>query len=305
VSEDGAVDVWVVGAGTMGNQIAQACATSGLRVACFDASEAVLERAPLGLRATLDEHFVRKGKLSAEEAGEIVARIDYRSLNEDAGEAPSVAIEAVFEDTAAKKAAFGWIESRVGPATVVATNTSGLSVTEVASALQHRRRAAGFHFFNPVARMQLVEIVQTEWTAPDTVATLEELARKLGKTPVVCRDVTAFVANRCYEALLREAFWLAFEDVAAPWDVDLAMRLGYNFPIGPLELQDRIGTWNLLRSPDVQKRLLSSLSDSGKARVADLIEKGYLGRQADGTNRGIYEYFEEVLGRERKHVDQA
>lgn len=305
MTEERVVDVWVVGAGTMGNQIAQVCAMSGLRVACFDASQVVLEQAPLKLRATLDEHFVRKGKLSPEQASEIANRVEYRSMESDSGQSPPIVLEAVFEDTAAKREVFGWIESHVDSTTVVATNTSGLSVSEIASSLQHRDRAAGFHFFNPVPRMQLVEIVLTEWTAPGTVATLEELAQKLGKTPIVCRDVTAFVANRCYEALLREALWLAFEDVTDPWDVDLAMRLGYNFPIGPLELQDRIGTWNLLRSEDVQKRLLTLLSDAGKARVADMIEKGFLGQQPDGTNRGVYEYFEEVLGRERKHGDQA
>jgi 3-hydroxybutyryl-CoA dehydrogenase len=205
-------------------------------------------------------------------------------------------LEAVAEKTDPKQEIFRWAETRVPEDVPIATNTSGISVTEIASVLHHRGRGAGFHFFNPVLVMRLVEIVRTEWTSDSTIETLRSLADQLGKTPIVCADVEAFVANRCYEALLREAFWLAFEEVTAPWDVDIALKLGYNLPIGPLELQDRIGTWNLLRSVEQQDRLLRSLSSGGRAKVIDMIERGYLGRLEDGSNRGIYEYFQDVLG---------
>lgn len=284
----------------MGAQIAQALAMRGVDVTCFDLSDDSLRTAPERVSASLDKHFVQRDKLTREEADAVLGRLTFSPLDGETSTSPQVVLEAVAEKTDAKQAVFRWAEERVPDGVTIATNTSGISVTEIASVLRDRDRSAGFHFFNPVLVMRLVEIVRTEWTSQATIETLRGLAAQLGKTPIVCADVEAFVANRCYEGLLREAFWLAFEDVAAPWDVDTAMKLGYNMPIGPLELQDRIGTWNLLRSEEQQDRLLRSLSSDGRAKVNDMIDRGFLGRLEDGSNRGIYEYFQEVLGHERQ-----
>jgi 3-hydroxybutyryl-CoA dehydrogenase len=297
VSESTDNRIWVVGAGTMGAQIAQLCAMSGYSVACFDRDAGILDGARERVAGALERHFVAKDKMTRDEADAVLGRMDFVTIDEGAAEPPSLAIEAVIETLDEKRRVFGWIEARVPEDTTIASNTSGLSISEIAGGLERRERAAGCHFFNPVAVMKLVEIVRSDWTDEATVERLVDFARRIGKVPVVCRDVTAFVANRCYEALLREALWLAFEGAARPWDVDLALRLGYNLPLGPLELQDRIGTWDLLKSSEgTRERLLAQLSDDGRARLDDMLAKGYLGRQPDGVMRGIYEYFEESDG---------
>jgi 3-hydroxybutyryl-CoA dehydrogenase len=288
--------VWVVGAGTMGAQIAQLCAISGYSVACFDREAGILDAARDRVAGALERFFVAKEKMTRDEADAVMGRLDFVTLDGEA-EPPEVAIEAVIETLDEKRRVFRWIEERVPEDTTIASNTSGLSVGEIAGGLDRRERAAGCHFFNPVAVMKLVEIVRSEWTDDTTVERLSAFVRRIGKVPVVCRDVTAFVANRCYEALLREALWLAFEGAARPWDVDLALRLGYNLPLGPLELQDRIGTWSLLKTSEgTRERLLAQLSEGGRARLDEMLDQGYLGPQPGGEMRGIYEYFEDSDG---------
>lgn len=292
--------VWVVGLGTMGSQIAQAAAMAGHAVVGFDEDDGVLEAGKEAIERNLQTHFVKKGKISADEANEIKSRIEFAvPADMKAALPPAFVLEAVWEDIDVKGSILRTVVEATKEDVIVATNTSGLSVTTLSERAGSPERVAGFHFFNPVLVMPLVEIVRTQHTSSETVDRLKVLARSLGKEYVVCPDVEGFIANRLYEALLRQAFWLVFERLAAPWDVDKAMKLGYRFPIGPLELQDKIATWGLLRYAGSQERLLRELSAEGRDMVFDMIKRGYTGSLSESGTSGIYEYFEEVVGLHR------
>lgn len=275
----------VVGAGTMGTGIAQLVASRGMEVVLLDVEKGTAEKAVRGLEKSLGR-LADKGKIDGDAARKTVAGIRPTADYGDLGGA-EVAIEAVSENMAVKKAVFSRIEESVAETAVVATNTSTLSVTELAAGLRRPQRVVGIHFFNPAPVMKLVEIVKTQKTSAATLDFAMEFARKLGKRPVVARDRAGFVVNRILLPMINEAVFALDEGVARAEEIDEAMKLGANHPMGPLALADLIG---LDVVEDILDALYREFGDP-KFRAAPLLREtvraGSLGRK---TGKGFFEY---------------
>jgi 3-hydroxybutyryl-CoA dehydrogenase len=277
--------VGVVGAGTMGNGIAQAFATAGYEVTLRDIGEAQLDRARSTIRKSLDK-FVEKGRLGAGEAAAVLDRIE-TTTDMDRLAGCQIVVEAVFENYEVKAATFKELDALLDPQAIIATNTSSIDVTRLAAATSRPDRVIGMHFFNPVPLMQLVEIVRGLATSEETYDTIKELATRLGKTPVAVRDYPGFVSNRVLMPMINEAIFALHEGVASREDIDTVMKLGMNHPMGPLTLADFIGLDVCL---DILNVLYEGFKDP-KYRPCPLLVKmvqaGHLGRK---TKRGFYEY---------------
>lgn len=277
--------VGVVGAGTMGTGIARLAASEKMETVLLDLEKDAAEKAVRGLEKSLGR-LADRGKIDGDAARETVARIRPTADYGDLGGA-EIAIEAVSENMAVKKAVFFRIEENVAETAVVATNTSTLSVTELAAGLRRPERVVGIHFFNPATVMKLVEIVKTPKTSAATLDFAMEFARKLGKRPVAARDRAGFVVNRILLPMINEAVFALDEGVARAEEIDEAMKLGANHPMGPLELADLIG---LDVVEDILDALYREFGDP-KFRAAPLLREtvraGSLGRK---TGKGFFEY---------------
>jgi 3-hydroxybutyryl-CoA dehydrogenase len=281
--------VGVVGAGTMGNGIAQVFAVAGYPVQLVDTSESALDRGLANVRSSLDR-MVRKEALTAKAAQEATWRIQTgRDLQGLADR--DLVVEAVFESFDVKRDVFARLDQLCGREAILASNTSSVSITALASVTKRPQQVIGMHFFNPVPVMQLVEIVRGESTADDTFAVVEALARKLGKTPVAVNDFPGFVSNRVLMPMINEAIFCVQEGVARREDIDTVMKLGMAHPMGPLTLADFIGLDVCLHILNV---LHEGLGDS-KYRPCPLLKRmvaaGHLGRK---TGRGFYDYTAEA-----------
>jgi len=277
--------VAVVGGGTMGIGIAQVFATAELAVALIDAKPELVERA----LATIGRNLERVAKKQAWDAGRapaILGRIRGGTALEAARDADLV-IEAVSEDAALKKRIFEALDGLAPPAAVLASNTSSISITEIAAATQRPDRVVGMHFMNPVPVMALVEIIRGLATSDATTRLVEDLARRLGKTPVEVNDYPGFVSNRILMPMINEAAYCLMEGVATREAIDTVMKLGMNHPMGPLALADLIGLDTCL---SIMQVLHGGLGDA-KYRPCPLLRKyvaaGWLGRK---SGRGFYEY---------------
>jgi len=226
----------VIGAGTMGAGIAQVAAAAGIAVALVDVDPAILERALGRIRANLDG-AVARGKMDAAAASAVLGRI---ALAPSVG-AADVLVEAVPEDMALKHAVFAAMEAAAPPHALLVTNTSSLSVAGIAAGVSARERVVGMHFFNPVHLMKLVEIIRHDGTADDVVAAARALGERLGKECIVVRDRPGFATSRLGVLIGLEAARMLEEGVASAADIDKGMRLGYGYPMGPLELGDLVG----------------------------------------------------------------
>jgi 3-hydroxybutyryl-CoA dehydrogenase len=277
--------VVVVGAGTMGSGIAQVFAASGRPVLLVDPVEAALKKG-LGVIEKSLGRLVDKGTIDSKTREETLRRISTQESGFPLAEC-AIAVEAVPERLDLKKTVFQMLDQKLPPGAVLATNTSSISVTELAAATRRPERFVGMHFMNPVPIMQLVEVVRGLETSDATVAETVELVRALGKVPVVVADRPGFVSNRVLMPMINEAAFALMEGVADREAIDTVMKLGMNHPMGPLALADLVGIDVCL---DIMEVLHRGFGDS-KYRACPLLRTmvaaGRLGRK---TGRGFYEY---------------
>ena len=286
--------VAVIGAGTIGSQIAEVISrTGGVPVIMADIDEEKVNGGFQAIRSRLKRHFLEKGKITQTEMEEIVARIQGTTSLAEAAKNADFIVEAVVENLQTKKRVFEELDKNAPTWTILASNTSGLSITEIGAATKRSDRVIGMHFFNPVTLMKLVEVVKGVSTSNETVDSTSAFAKKLGKEPVVCRDIGyGFLANRAYAAMRMEAVQMVWERVASPEDIDKALKLGYNLPIGPLELGDSVGSWGIWAASE-QDRIMQ-LGEEGRLHplVKLMIRAGYVGGPG---KKGIYAFWKEVL----------
>lgn len=275
--------VGVIGAGTMGNGIAQACAMAGLQVTMVDVSEAALERGQALMRASLDR-LVKKGKLSADAAAAALARVQGATSPEALRDAGLV-IEAATESVELKLRILKQLDEMLGADALVATNTSSISITQLAAVLRHPGRCIGMHFFNPVPLMELVELIRGLQTSDETQARALQFVEAIGKTPISVKNSPGFAVNRILVPMINEAIFVLQEGLASAEDIDAGMQLGCSHPIGPLALADLIGLDTLLAVMNVFHEGFNDSKYRPAPLLKEMVAAGRLGRK---TGRGFY-----------------
>jgi 3-hydroxybutyryl-CoA dehydrogenase len=277
--------IGVIGAGTMGNGIAQACAVSGFDVVMVDIDEAAVQRGLAAVAGSLDR-LVKKGKLTLDAQVAALARIrvgtDYALL-----QPAQLVIEAATENEGLKRKILAQLDALLPPDTLVATNTSSISITKLAAATQRADRFIGMHFFNPVPMMALVEVIRGLQTSDATHDAVKAMALRLGKTPVTVKNAPGFVVNRILIPMVNEAFFVLAEGLATAEDIDAGMKLGCNHPVGPLALADMIGLDVCLAVMNVYVDELADSKYRPCPLLKEMVAAGWLGRK---TGRGVYRY---------------
>ncbi|KRT66299.1 MAG: 3-hydroxybutyryl-CoA dehydrogenase, 3-hydroxybutyryl-CoA dehydrogenase [Candidatus Dadabacteria bacterium CSP1-2] len=277
--------VGVVGAGTMGSGIAQVVASNRRDVILLDVSDSALDRGMKAIGNSLGR-LVKKGDIKEEDSKSILSRIKTSTKFEDLADTDLV-IEAVFEDLNVKKETFKKLDATTRPDIMLATNTSSLPIIEIAVITKRPDKVIGMHFFNPVPLMKLVEIIKSLATSEETVQFAYDFAMALGKEPVNAKDVPGFIVNRVLMPMLNEAVFALEEGVGTPEDIDKAMKLGTNQPIGPLALIDLIGLDVTLDVIDVLYREFKDPKFRAAPLLRQMVRAGWLGRK---TGRGFYKY---------------
>ncbi len=275
----------VVGAGTMGNGIAHVFAQHGWEVALIDSAPAALDKAVATIRANLDRQ-VKKGTLAAEAPAQVLARIESAG-SLDAAAGASLVVEAASESPAVKFALFEQLDRIAGADAILATNTSSISITEIAARTRRPSQVIGMHFMNPVPVMELVEIIRGQDTSDATTRTVMDTARALGKTPVEVNDYPGFVSNRVLMPMINEAIFCVMEGVATPEAIDTVMKLGMAHPMGPLALADFIGLDVCLAILEVLHRGLGDDKYRPCPLLRRMVAAGHLGKK---SGRGFYSY---------------
>jgi len=277
--------IGVIGGGTMGNGIAHVAAKSGFRVVLLEIEQALIERALSTISRNLDRE-VAKNKITESDKSSAIQRITGTTNSAAMVEADFV-IEAVVENLEVKSKIFGKLDEVVRPGIILASNTSSISITRIASKTKRADKVIGMHFMNPVPVMTLVEVVRGLATSDETFQATKQLAEAMGKTPVEVSDYPGFVSNRVLMPMINEAIYCVMEGVGTPEAIDQVMKLGMNHPIGPLALADLIGLDVCL---DIMEVIHGGLGDT-KYRACPLLRKmvdaGYLGRK---SGRGFYQY---------------
>jgi 3-hydroxybutyryl-CoA dehydrogenase len=277
--------VGVIGAGTMGNGIAQACAAAGLAVVMVDVAEAAVERGLATISGSL-ERLIKKEKLTAQQKTDTLARIhggtDYSAFKDC-----DLVIEAATENIELKLRILKQLDDLLPAETIIATNTSSISITQLAAVVSHPGRFIGLHFFNPVPLMELVEIIRGLQTADETAATMLAFAAVIGKTPVSVKNSPGFVVNRILCPMINEAIFVLQEGLASAEEIDTAMKLGCNHPIGPLALADMVGLDTMLAVMNVFYEGFNDPKYRPAPLLKEMVAAGYLGRK---SKRGFYQY---------------
>ncbi|MCY3986792.1 MAG: 3-hydroxyacyl-CoA dehydrogenase NAD-binding domain-containing protein [Candidatus Dadabacteria bacterium] len=277
--------VGVVGAGTMGSGIAELAASAGKNVILLDIEKSIVQAAVVRIEKNL-RRLSRRGKIEKEQVDRALSSIypteeygDFRSVD--------IVIEAASEDMELKKAIFSRVEENTPEGVIIATNTSTLSVTELAMSTSRSERVIGIHFFNPAPIMKLVEVINTAKTSPATLERVMEFAKSLDKYPVVTKDRTGFVVNRILLPMINEAVFVLDEGVATAAEIDNAMKLGANHPIGPLALADLLGLDITLSVLEVLYAEYGDPKFRPAPLLREVVRSGNLGRK---TGKGFFEY---------------
>jgi 3-hydroxybutyryl-CoA dehydrogenase len=275
----------VIGAGIMGRGIAQVAALGGYRTLLEDVLPAALRKAESELRANLDKAVELK-KVSSQDAEAAIGRLEYAGSVEEAAREADLVIEAVPEEMESKIEIFTLLDKICRPETILASNTSSLSITEIASVTYRAKKCVGMHFFNPVHKMKLLEVVRALETDDETIAAATEVGRRMQKEVVVIRESPGFITSRVNAMIGNEAFYMLQEGIASAADIDKALKLGLNHPMGPFELVDLVGLDTRLHILEYLHKALGE-----KYRPAPLlvqyVKAGRLGKK---SGRGVYEY---------------
>ena len=277
--------VAVIGAGIMGRGIAHAAALGGYRTILEDLLPNALRKAETEIRANLDK-AVELGKVDASEADAAFSRLEYADSVDQAARDADLVIEAVPEEMESKIEIFTMLDKICRPTTILASNTSSLSVTEIASVTYRARKCVGMHFFNPVHKMKLLEIVRALETDDDTLAAVVEVGKRMRKEVVVIKESPGFITSRVNAMIGNEAFYMLQEGVASAADIDKALKLGLNHPMGPFELVDLVGLDTRLH---ILEYLHKSLGEKFRPSplLVQYVKAGRLGRK---SGRGVFEY---------------
>lgn len=289
----------VIGAGNMGAGISELLSrVGGYQVTMCDTTKELVERGLNNQRNTLQKRFVDRERMTADEMEAILARIKASTNMVETASKADLVIEAIFEDMGLKKSVFKQLDEAAPSQAILVTNTSYMSVTEIASQTKRPDKVAGMHFFNPPAVMKLVEVVRAALTSEETASTVFALAEKLEKEPVYCRDTYGFLANR---AAISSAFQnndaveLVWAHIAPPEDIDKAVKLGYNRPMGPLELGDLIAAWeHAFDSEDDRIREFGWDLGHVHPLIKMMVRAGYTGGIG---KKGIYDFWNDVLSK--------
>ena len=278
-------NIVVIGGGTMGNGIAHTAAASGFDVTLVDVNETILQRAVSTITANL-QRGVDKGKMTAEERDAVVGRIR-TSADMDSIADADIVIEAIIESLEAKTQLFAKLDSITKPDCILASNTSSISITKIAAATQRPDKVIGMHFMNPVPVMTLVEVIRGIATSDETWQKVEDLGKRMGKTPIEVNDYPGFISNRVLMPMINEAIFTLYEGVATREAIDGVMKLGMNHPMGPLTLADFIGLDVCLAILRVLEQGFGDPKYRPCPLLVKMVDAGWLGRK---SGRGFYEY---------------
>ena len=277
--------IGIIGAGTMGNGIAQACATSGINVVMIDINEAAVAKGLATIESSLDR-LIKKEKISENDKAQAMSKIqvstDYQSLK-----GLNMVIEAATENYEIKVKILKQIDGIVDKQTIIATNTSSISITQLAATVSNPERVIGMHFFNPVPMMALVEIIRGLQTSDKTHQLVHDMSKALGKEPITVKNAPGFVVNRILVPMINEAFFVLSEGLSTAEDIDAGMKLGCNHPIGPLALADMVGLDTCLAVMEVYFNNFNDSKYRPCPLLREMVAAGYLGRK---TGRGVYHY---------------